>query len=165
MQWLIPFRNAFCWLGGLRPELIRAKSLQHLLLIAVFLAVAGGLLMFFIDPNIRSPLDGIWYAWVTMTHVGYGDVVPVSFFGRCVAALLILFGLALFALFTASMSLSLIGREIGEIGRGVTDAREEAGQGRTDQARLMRDLLDEMARLRQRLDELEHPADRDQIQG
>ncbi|MDP3009144.1 MAG: ion channel [Methylococcales bacterium] len=32
----------------------------------------------------------MWSAWVTMTHVGFGDVVPTSFLGRLFSAGLIL---------------------------------------------------------------------------
>ena len=162
MRGLTPFRDALLWLDGLRADLLRSRSLQYLTLIAVLLAVAGGWLMFLIDPNVKSPLDGVWYAWVTMTHVGYGDVVPVSFFGRLVSAVLILCGIALFALFTASVSLALLGREIGEAGRA---ARPDGERGRADEARLMHELLDEMARLRARLDALEPPSERGQAQG
>lgn len=66
--------------------MLRTKSLRHLVLIAIVVALAGGLLISLIDPNIHSLHDGIWYAWVTMTHVGYGDVAPASFLGRLVGA-------------------------------------------------------------------------------
>ena len=151
MQWLTPFRDAFLWLGTLKTALFRTRNLIYLVIVAVSITLVAGILMFLIDPNIRTPLDGTWYAWVTMTHVGYGDVVPVSFLGRFVAALLILAGLALFALFTASVSAALIGRELGE------SARETASASGSDSeaAQVMRDVLAELTRLRQRLDELE----------
>lgn len=63
--------------------------------------------------------------------------------------------MALFALFTASVSTILIGREFGGVGRDVTSARAEASQGRDDQARTLQALLEEIARLRERLEESE----------
>ena len=87
--------------------------------------LAVGLILFLIDPNIKSPLDGIWSAWVTMTHVGFGDVVPISFFGRLLAAGLILFGLVFFSLFTALVSVALIGRNMDALGTGHAANRTE----------------------------------------
>lgn len=57
-----------------------------------------------VDPGIETPLDGIWWAWVTVTTVGYGDIVPVTTIGRIFAGFLILLGIALFSMLTASFS-------------------------------------------------------------
>lgn len=86
------------FIGGdnLRVELFKVKNLGYLILLAIMMTLVMGVILFLIDPNIESPFDGIWSAWVTMTHVGFGDVVPISFFGRLLAAGLILFGLVFF---------------------------------------------------------------------
>jgi len=55
--------------------------------------------------------NGLWYALVTITTVGYGDVVPASDHGRMFGALLILFGVVLFSLVTANILAFLIGSE------------------------------------------------------
>ena len=110
-----------------------------------------GLLLFLIDPNIKSPFDGIWSAWVTMTHVGFGDVVPVSFFGRLLATGLILFGLVLFSLFTAVVSVALIGRNIHALGRDISQSEQEDGRVQTGEDKI----LDELARLHRRMEALE----------
>ena len=110
-----------------------------------------GLLLFIIDPNIHTPQDGVWSAWVTMTHVGFGDVVPVSFFGRLIAAGLILLGLVFFSLFTALVSVTLIGRNFEALGGSVKFLEENAGNLSSGEDKI----LAELARLHQRLDELE----------
>ena len=56
------------------------------------------------DPQIASPIDGIWWALVTSTTVGYGDLVPVSGAGRGVAVLLMLVGVALLSVVTAQIA-------------------------------------------------------------
>ena len=81
---------------------VRARSLLYLIVIAGLVTVTVGLLLDLVDPSIRSLLDGIWYAWVTMTNVGHGDVAPGSVLDRMLADLLFLLGLGLFALFTAT---------------------------------------------------------------
>lgn len=51
--------------------------------------------------NIHHPGDALWWAFATITTIGYGDHYPVTFAGRFVAVLLVVFGLSLFSTFTA----------------------------------------------------------------
>ena len=53
------------------------------------------------NPMINTLLDSLWWAMVTMTTVGYGNTVPVTFGGRVLAGLVMLIGLALIAILTA----------------------------------------------------------------
>ena len=68
-----------------------------------------------IDPAIETFWDGIWWAWVTVTTVGYGDLVPESPQGKVFGGLLMILGLGLFSLITASFSAFLISREEEEM--------------------------------------------------
>lgn len=138
-----PFlQNVLAWLQGLQAEILKQKSLAYVLSLAFVVTVLFGLAVFVVDPNVHSFSDGVWYAWVTMTHVGYGDVVPTSFVGRLLASLLILFGLAVLALLTATFSTILMGRGFGEV------ARDES------------QILAEIKRLHERLDQLEASRER-----
>ena len=55
----------------------------------------------------RSPVrglgDGFWWAGVTLTTIGYGDKAPATFWGRAVAMLWMLVGLAVSASLTAAV--------------------------------------------------------------
>ncbi len=51
--------------------------------------------------------SGIWWAAVTMTTVGYGDKVPQSAGGRCIACLWMFAGLFIIASFTAAVTSAL----------------------------------------------------------
>lgn len=55
------------------------------------------------DPNsnIRTAEDAIWWAYVTITTVGYGDKFAVTTEGRLIAAVLMTAGVGLFGTFTA----------------------------------------------------------------
>lgn len=151
MRWLIECQNAIHWGNNLKIDLFRSKNLGYLVLLAILVTLAVGLILFLIDPNINSPFDGIWSAWVTMTHVGFGDVVPISFFGRLMAAGLILFGLVFFSLFTALVSVSLIGRNMDALGEGMRHVELEADRIQTGEDRV----LAELARLHGRMEALE----------
>jgi voltage-gated potassium channel len=56
------------------------------------------------DGQIGSLVDGVWWAVVTSTTVGYGDMVPVTPEGRGVAVLLMLVGIALLSVVTANVA-------------------------------------------------------------
>jgi voltage-gated potassium channel len=56
------------------------------------------------DSNIKTAEDAIWWSYVTITTVGYGDKYPVTTEGRIIAAVLMTAGVGLFGTFTAYIS-------------------------------------------------------------
>jgi voltage-gated potassium channel len=50
--------------------------------------------------NIRNAQDALWWAYVTITTVGYGDRFPVTAEGRVIGAILMTAGVGLFGTFT-----------------------------------------------------------------
>lgn len=54
--------------------------------------------------NIKTGSDALWWAFVTITTVGYGDFYPISSTGRIIAAVLMTAGVGLFGTFTAFVS-------------------------------------------------------------
>ncbi len=54
--------------------------------------------------NIRTASDAIWWSYVTITTVGYGDLYPVTGWGRVVGVLLLSTGVGLFAVFTGFLA-------------------------------------------------------------
>lgn len=71
------------------------------ILMVIFSAIA--ILQVENDPNsnIKTAEDAIWWAYVTITTVGYGDKFPVTTEGRVIAAILMTAGVGLFGTFTA----------------------------------------------------------------
>lgn len=75
--------------------------------IAVFYVFLTALIMFNAEPHInpvtgektfRDFFDALYWATVTLTTVGYGDMVPVTDIGRFISMLSSLFGVAVIAL-------------------------------------------------------------------
>ncbi|MEZ5098407.1 MAG: potassium channel family protein [Thermoleophilia bacterium] len=72
---------------------------------ALALVLAAAAIERLVEPaTFTSYGRAVWWAVVTVGTVGYGDVIPTSPAGRSVAALLILFSLALVPILTRSSS-------------------------------------------------------------
>ncbi len=151
MKLLLILTGALNLFKNLLSDLRGKRSLVYLLILAFAVAIASGFILYILDPNIHSVFDGIWSAWVTMTHVGFGDVVPISFLGRLLTATLILFGLTLFSLFTAILSVTLIDKNIATWGLDVRQIEHETSRIEKEENQI----LHELARLHERMEALE----------
>ena len=56
------------------------------------------------DANITSASDALWWGFVTITTVGYGDRFPVSNAGRLVGVMLMVIGVGLFSTFAGFLA-------------------------------------------------------------
>jgi voltage-gated potassium channel len=75
--------------------------------------------------------DGFWWSMVTITTVGYGDYAPVTASGRVIAVCLMLGGIALLGVVTATLSSWLVER----VARGADEgeaADDGGGGGRSE---------------------------------
>jgi voltage-gated potassium channel len=85
------------------------------LAIALVAVAISGVLMTRIEPRMGTISDGIWWAWVTVFTVGYGDIAPQTPTGRLFGGLLILLGVGLISLLTANLAAFLIDREVEKV--------------------------------------------------
>ena len=73
-------------------------------LIAVLMLIFGSIAILQVEKgphaNINTAEDAIWWAFVTITTVGYGDKFPVTTEGRIISAFLMVTGIGLFGTFT-----------------------------------------------------------------
>lgn len=136
--------------------MLRHNSIGAALGAAAVVIVLSGLVMAAIEPSVKSPWDGIWWAWVTVTTVGYGDIVPHTPAGKLFGSLLILLGVALFALMTASFSSFFIGRDVSKVEEGIERDVSKLEQEDVDLRSMMERLGKALARLEERMAMLEH---------
>lgn len=121
-----------------------------LLLVMLVLTISSVLVLFFEsrgpDPIITTGGDALWWAFVTITTVGYGDMYPKTPGGRAVAVGVMFAGIAVIGAL-ASILASLLVTSPGEKGEPVAEQVEDderpAAPGEPDRA-----LLDEIGRLR-----------------
>lgn len=84
-------------------------SLQYVLLAVTAIVFAGAALEAVLERHakgatIHSFADALWWAVVTVTTVGYGDKTPVTGSGRWVAVALMLTGIGLVGVLTATFA-------------------------------------------------------------
>jgi voltage-gated potassium channel len=81
----------------------------------------GGMSMYLVEvqynENIHTAADGLWWALVTITTVGFGDIAPITSVGRIIGAFLMVAGMFTLALFAGIVGSSLV--------RSVLTIREE----------------------------------------
>src|SRR3989338_4809419 len=89
------------------------KQLKKYLLALVVLSLALGVLVVPVERafQINNICDGIWWAIVTVTDVGYGDYVPVTFWGRLIGVVLMTTVVVLFSLVVAILGSRVFRRE------------------------------------------------------
>jgi voltage-gated potassium channel len=90
-----------------------ASALYILVLMVIIIIEVGGFMVLQqerADPaaNITTAGDAIWWAYVTITTVGYGDQFPVTAGGRMVGILVMTTGVAVFATFAGLISSKLL---------------------------------------------------------
>ena len=122
-------------------KLLAQHRLGTTLIVAFFTMLLSGIIMSRVDPSIGDVWDGMWWAWVTMATVGYGDVVPHTGAGRLFASLVVLFGVVLISLLTANLAAFFIGSDVEKI---------EHEERESD--RLLQDISARLARVEQMLE-------------
>jgi voltage-gated potassium channel len=99
-------------LSSTAAALLSRNHFGYTLLVMGSLIAAAGVLVAAVEPGIKTPLEGVWWALVTASTVGYGDIVPTTTLGRAFASLVIILGLAMVALITANISAFLVDNEV-----------------------------------------------------
>jgi len=92
-------------------DTLGGQSLIYVSILTAILVVSGGGLLAFLEPEVVQDgfWGGLWWAFVTVTTVGYGDISPETFGGRMLAVVLMLCGLGLISTLAASISAYFIG--------------------------------------------------------
>ncbi|MGD0378938.1 MAG: potassium channel family protein [Acidimicrobiales bacterium] len=136
--------------GELRVEtILKHHSLFRVLIAAAVTLFLGAWLVLLFEEkargsNIHNYPDALWWGIVTVTTVGYGDRFPVSEGGRVVAVVLMLLGIGLIGVLTATVASVFIKEH--------TDAnKEEFKKGHADLGQQLAVISDRLADVERRL--------------
>ena len=100
---------------------LRRENLFRLMGVILGLVLVGAVGLTSFEEN-RSFPDALWWAIVTVTTVGFGDIAPVSLGGRLIGAVLMVFGIGVLGMFTATIAGVFVEKRL----------REERGMGSYD---------------------------------
>lgn len=105
-------------------EFLHRENLFRLALVIVVLVLGGALGLTFFEPE-RNFLDSLWWAIVTLTTVGFGDIFPTTAGGRVIGVVLMFFGIGVLGLFTATVAGILVEQRLKkERGMGSYDFQD-----------------------------------------
>lgn len=133
-------------------ETLRGRVVTYVAGSAALLVLVGSLAVLDVeqdapDATIVAFGDAMWWAITTITTVGYGDLYPVTPIGRVVAAALMMSGIAVLGVVTASIASWLVQR-VEENTEAAVDAAEEPVLAE------LSGLVEEVAALRREIAEL-----------
>ncbi|WP_075982738.1 potassium channel family protein [Bacillus massilinigeriensis] len=96
----------------LYTSFLRLPLLLRILLIAVIIIFTFGLIISVIEPNVFPTIfDGIWWAMITASTVGYGDLVPESILGRVIGMILIFLGAGILSSYFVALSTTAVTKQ------------------------------------------------------
>ena len=81
---------------------LRTNGLIYILYVNIFIVLVGSSILSVVEEKSFS--DSLWWALVTVTTVGYGDIIPVSLFGKWIAVLLMLVGIGTIGMLTSALT-------------------------------------------------------------
>lgn len=102
--------------GGIVIEALKASKIKIYVFLSFILLMATliGSLMYMVEHNYNPEFsnipDGIYWAIVTITTVGYGDVIPVTVVGRILSTLVMILGYGVLAVPTGIVTAEISNR-------------------------------------------------------
>ena len=91
------------------------RAISTVIVVAAVLVFLAGLIERLVEPDTFTSLGlAYWWAVMTVTTVGYGDIVPESSAGRLVASALMLVGLGIIPTLTSLVVATFIGKRTAE---------------------------------------------------
>ena len=91
-----------------RVLVLESGPLFSVLVLFLMVLFLGSVAEYFLERDVQPGFSNVpaalWWAVVTLTTTGYGDVVPITLLGRLVAAMVMISGLGVFGLWTGILA-------------------------------------------------------------
>lgn len=84
--------------------ILSTNGLAQVLAVSGLTVLGGGLAIRAVEPELGNFWDALWWAVVTSTTVGYGDLSPADPVGRIIAGILMLVGIGTIGMLTGSIA-------------------------------------------------------------
>jgi len=102
-------------------DLMDLKTMQRTIAIVSFVIVTGGVLITLVEPTpsphgIQTLSESLWWSFSTVVTGGYADLYnPQNFGGQLLTAILVISGMILVGVFTATLTTVYMGEDNSEI--------------------------------------------------
>lgn len=121
---------------------LRGRVVIYVIASSALLVYVGALAMYDAekaspDASITTFGDALWWALVTITTVGYGDLTPTTALGRSIAVGLMIGGIALLGVVTATLASWLVEKVSAEEAK-TQEITSEEFQSLRDEIRMLR---------------------------
>jgi voltage-gated potassium channel len=130
-------------LAPLARRLFSLEGLRYVALLVILTVLGGGAAYASIEKH-TSTWDGVWWAFTTMTTVGYGDEYPRTTLGRALAMAIMVIGIGFIAILTGAVAERFLSGQIEEVEEAVEEVEATDAE-----------VLAELREVRGRLDRLE----------
>lgn len=118
---------------------IARRGVFYSLILCGAILLLGGVGFWLLDPGVHTIADGLWLAFTTAATVGYGDLVPSTHASRMFAVIVVLLGLAVLSLATASLAAIFVEKDV-----------------EAEERQIEHDLMREIRHLREEVQSLRH---------
>ncbi|MEQ1537032.1 MAG: potassium channel family protein [Burkholderiaceae bacterium] len=125
-----------------RKQVITRRGLLYSLVLCLLILSLGGVGFWMLEPRAHTFGDGLWLAFTTAATVGYGDIVPSTHASRAFSVVVVLLGLAVLSLVTASVAAMFVETEERQIER---DLMQEIGSLRAEVRSLREELRTQLS--------------------
>ena len=118
-------------------SMFQRGNLGRFLLAASVLVINGALIVYLFErhapgSNIHSLGESLWWSFVTVTTVGYGDFFPVTTAGRVTACFIMGIGILTLAVVTAQVASSFVSQTPHKMERSTEPATSEVSLAELD---------------------------------
>ena len=95
------------------------ENLHQILLVMLALILFGAVGMAVFEPHVNWD-NALWWSIVTLTTVGYGDIAPATIGGRVVGAIIMILGIGILGMFTATIASVFVENKL-KVNRGMSE--------------------------------------------
>ncbi|MFD7242298.1 ion channel [Streptomyces massasporeus] len=136
---------------GRRNSSLHMKAASAATVVLLIVILAGSYFAVLAERNaphaqLTTYPRALWWSVETATTVGYGDLYPVTLWGRLVALMVMVAGITSFGLVTAAMATWFVGREQERRGHLVRHTEKAVEEAYTQATRALHERFDQLER-------------------